>query len=116
VYISTWSKKHIDRIIDIFIDIFMLEKYLEQKIVNKAKKLGFLSFKFASPKNKGVPDRIFIAKNGNLFFVEFKSNKGKLTELQKLQKARLETFKQSVYIVNNEKLGCDILESYCEIL
>lgn len=61
----------------------MLEKHLEKKITDKAKKLGFLSYKFVSPSQRGVPDRIFISKTGKVFFIEFKSPKRNITPLQK---------------------------------
>ena len=50
----------------------MLEKNLEAKIIKIAKKLGYLTYKFTSPSNKGVPDRIFISPYGHVFFMEFK--------------------------------------------
>ncbi len=90
----------------------MLEKDLEKKIVIKARKLGYLTYKFVSPSNRGVPDRIFISENGKLFFVEFKSKKGKLSELQKLKISELRSRKQSVFVVNDEELAMEILEKY----
>jgi hypothetical protein len=90
----------------------VLEKDLEKKIVIKARKLGYLTYKFVSPSNRGVPDRIFISENGKLFFVEFKSKKGKLSELQKLKISELRSRKQSVFVVNDEELAMEILEKY----
>lgn len=90
----------------------MLEKYLERKIVNKAKKLGYLTYKFVSPSNRGVPDRIFISENGKLFFMEFKSKKGKLSQLQILKISELVARKQSVFVVNDEELAMKILTEY----
>ena len=90
----------------------MLEKDLEKKIVIKARKLGYLTYKFVSPSNRGVPDRIFISENGKLFFVEFKSKKGKLSELQKLKISELRSRKQSVFVVNDEELAMKILTEY----
>ena len=90
----------------------MLEKDLERKIVIKAKKLGYLTYKFVSPSNRGVPDRIFISESDKLFFVEFKSKKGKLSELQKLKISELRARKQSVFVVNNEELAMEILIEY----
>jgi hypothetical protein len=114
----------------------MLEKDLEKKIVNKAKQLGFLSYKFVSPSQRGVPDRIFISKNGKVFFIEFKSPKRKITPVQKellnrwemvkkdVFKSKLKNLltslqidiildltanKADVFVVNNEKLGLEIL-------
>lgn len=90
----------------------MLEKDLEKKIVNKAKKLGYLTYKFVSPSNRGVPDRIFISENGKLFFMEFKSKKGKLNELQILKISELVAKKQSVFVINDEKEAIKILIEY----
>jgi len=90
----------------------VLEKDLERKIVIKAKKLGYLTYKFVSPSNRGVPDRIFISESDKLFFVEFKSKKGKLSELQKLKISELRARKQSVFVVNNEELAMEILIEY----
>ena len=114
----------------------MLEKDLEKKIITKAKQLGFLSYKFVSPSNRGVPDRIFISKTGKVFFIEFKSPKRKITPVQKeflnrwssvkkdelksklknlltslqIEKIlELTTNKADVFVVNNEKLGLEIL-------
>jgi hypothetical protein len=90
----------------------MLEKQLESKITKKAKELGFLTYKFVSPSNRGVPDRIFISMHGEIFFIEFKSKKGKLTELQEHHIYKLRTHKASVYVVNDLEFGLNILNSY----
>jgi hypothetical protein len=90
----------------------VLEKDLEKKIVIKAKKLGYLTYKFVSPSNRGVPDRIFISETGKLFFMEFKSKKGNLSQLQILKIAELVAKKQSVFVVNNEELAMEILTEY----
>lgn len=49
----------------------MKESTLEKKSVAIAKSHGWLSYKFTSPQNSGVPDRLFI-RNGKTIFVEFK--------------------------------------------
>ena len=63
----------------------MLEKEVEKFLVRQVKKLGGISFKFISPGNAGVPDRIVILPNGKVLFVELKTDKGKLTKLQEVQ-------------------------------
>lgn len=90
----------------------MLEKHLEKKITDKAKKLGFLSYKFVSPNQKGVPDRIFISKTGKVFFIEFKSTKGKLSKLQVKKILELTANKADVFVVNSEELGLEILTKF----
>ena len=63
----------------------MLEKEVEKYLVREIKKLGGVSFKFISPGNAGVPDRIVMLPNGRVVFVELKTDKGKLTKLQESQ-------------------------------
>lgn len=63
----------------------MLEKEVEKYLVREIKKLGGVSFKFISPGNAGVPDRIVIIPTGKVLFVELKTDKGKLTKLQESQ-------------------------------
>ena len=87
----------------------MLEKYLERKIVSKAKKLGYIADKYRSPSNRGVPDRIFISETGKLFFVEFKSKKGKLSKLQTKKISELTARKQSVFVIDDEETGMKLL-------
>lgn len=65
--------------------IKMLEKEVEKFLVRQVKKLGGISFKFISPGNAGVPDRIVILPSGKVLFVELKTDKGKLTKLQEVQ-------------------------------
>lgn len=65
--------------------IKMLEKEVEKFLVREVKKIGGISFKFISPGNAGVPDRIVILPNGRVVFVELKTDKGKLTKLQEVQ-------------------------------
>ncbi len=60
----------------------LTERQIEKAVRDAALKLGYLTYKFTSPSNCGVPDRIFINPHGYVFFIEFKSNIGKLTALQ----------------------------------
>lgn len=61
----------------------MLESTIERHLVNGIKKLGGLCFKFESPGNPGVPDRIIITPTGKVIFVELKSETGRLAKIQK---------------------------------
>jgi len=65
--------------------IKMIEKEVEKFLVREVKKIGGISFKFISPGNAGVPDRIVILPNGRVVFAELKTDKGKLTKLQEVQ-------------------------------
>jgi hypothetical protein len=59
----------------------MLEKQIEKKVVDYCRKRGFLCYKFSSPANRGVPDRIIIGK-GKVLFLELKRKGEMPTALQ----------------------------------
>lgn len=78
----------------------MLERNLEKRCVNYAKDKNWICVKQTAEHCRGVPDRLFI-KNGNIFFVEFKSIRGKMTELQAMFKKQLENNGVFVVVVSN---------------
>lgn len=83
----------------------MLENSIEKKFKEEVEKLGGKAFKFSSPGNNGVPDRIVIIKS-KCYFVELKRPGVKP---RKLQKAVMKTFNRlgfKVYVIDSiEKVG-----------
>ena len=67
----------------------MAEKDIERFLVNGVKKLGGVAYKFVSPGNAGVPDRLIVMPGGRVYFVELKADAGYATVLQKRQMDRL---------------------------
>jgi len=90
----------------------MKEKQIESKVVKKAKELGFLTYKFSSPSNRGVPDRIFISPHGEVFFIEFKSTKGKLSQLQKKVIKDIEQYHVNVFVIYGIDEGLILLNLF----
>lgn len=76
----------------------MTEKEIEKILVSEVKKLGGRAYKWVSPGNDGVPDRIVILPGEVPYFVELKTDKGRLTPLQKVQIERLEKMGQRVFV------------------
>lgn len=64
----------------------MLESKIEAWLNDQIKKLGGKSYKFISPGNPGVPDRIYLLPNGRIYFVELKRIIGKLSNVQVWQR------------------------------
>lgn len=58
-----------------------LERDIERYFIQKIKQLGGYSWKFSSPNNRGVCDRIVLI-DGRVMFVELKRDGGRLTSLQ----------------------------------
>ena len=81
----------------------MLEKELEKKFREKVKAAGGRAYKFVSPGNSGVPDRMVVLPDGNVGFVELKQQGKKPTRLQELQIARLEALGCIVRVLDREK-------------
>lgn len=77
----------------------MREKEIEKILVDTVKRLGGRAYKWVSPGNDGVPDRIVILPNQKPIFVELKTDTGKLTPLQKVQCKRLLDLGQRVEII-----------------
>lgn len=68
----------------------MREKDIEGRLREGIKKLGGLCYKFVSPGNRGVPDRIVLLPGGTVHFVELKTEVGRLSKIQRVQLKRLE--------------------------
>lgn len=91
----------------------MKELTIESKIVNYAKSKGWLVYKFTSPANRAVPDRIFI-RHSIVFFIEFKAPGKKPTKLQKKVHNDINYHQVPVFIIDNVKTGKDLIDSFRE--
>ena len=78
----------------------MLEKETERRMCELIKKRGGLTYKFTSPNNPGVPDRIVITPAGEVWFVELKQPAGRMAKLQKWQKSELEKRGANVRVIH----------------
>ena len=67
----------------------MYERDIEKAMGLVVKGKGGLFYKFVSPGHAGVPDRIVVTPGGVVWFVEVKTDIGKLTALQKNQVTKL---------------------------
>lgn len=77
----------------------MKESGLERILVDEVRKVGGRAYKWVSPGNIGVPDRIIFFPGGKAIFVELKTEAGQLRANQKIQIARLRTLGQQVRVV-----------------
>ena len=63
----------------------MREKDVEKILVDEVRRLGGRAYKWTSPGNAGVPDRIVIMPGRQPIFVELKADGGVLSALQQVQ-------------------------------
>lgn len=66
-----------------------MEKYIERYLRKEIEKLGGLCLKFVSPGNAGVPDRLVILPGGRVWFVEVKTDGGRVRPLQRWWQKKL---------------------------
>ena len=86
----------------------MRERDVEKILVSRVKNLGGRAYKWVSPGNAGVPDRIVILPGRPPVFVELKAETGTLTDLQRVQIKRLLDLGQDVVVVK----GMDGLKQF----
>ena len=89
----------------------MSEKEIEIYLVRKIKNKKGIAYKFTSPGNSGVPDRICMLPNGKLFFVELKSPGKKPRALQVNQIRKITNLGQRIYVVDSKEMVDRILEN-----
>jgi hypothetical protein len=84
------------------------ESYIEKKVTEAAKESGWLSFKWVSPSQRGVPDRLYF-KAGKLVIVEFKAPGKQPTPYQAAIHRRLLGVGFKVHVIDSVAAGVKLL-------
>lgn len=92
----------------------MRESSLEMLVGRYAKQRGCLYWKFTSPGNRGVPDRIIVAPNGNVLFMELKAKRGVVSPLQEHQCDQLRLRNANVCIVRDYGDAVEEIDLLCK--
>lgn len=82
----------------------MIEKLVEKKVCDYAKRHGWLVYKFTSPSHRGVPDRILLM-NGCAVFIEFKSYGRLTTKLQNATISKIRAANFRVLVIDDVETG-----------
>jgi len=85
---------------------------VERPVVAYAKKRGMLAVKLSFIGLRGAPDRMFIGKNGTLFFMEFKRAGGRVPAYQTRIHQLLQERGFNVHVVFTKKEGIEAVDSY----
>ena len=91
----------------------MLEKELEEKFKDAVRKAGGKAYKFTSPGNDGVPDRLVVLPGNHVGFVELKQTGKSPTKLQKKQIGNLAAMGCCVMVLDRAE---DISEVISKII
>ncbi|MYL41807.1 VRR-NUC domain-containing protein [Virgibacillus salexigens] len=81
----------------------MREKDIEEYLRKKVKAAGGKAYKFESPGNDGVPDRLVVFPGNNIYFVELKAPGKKPRPLQVKQMRDLENFDCRVGVFDSKE-------------
>jgi hypothetical protein len=81
----------------------MLEKDIEKYLTSKVKALKGKAYKWVSPGNAGVPDRIVMIPGGRIAFVELKAPGKKPSPLQLVQHKKLGGLGFNVYVLDSKE-------------
>lgn len=82
--------------------VYVREKDIESYLRDKVKELGGKAYKWVSPGNAGVPDRIVCLK-GRMIPVELKAPGKKPTELQMKKHQELNKLGITVYVIDSKE-------------
>ncbi len=90
---------------------WMRESELEEKFREMVKQAGGKAYKFVSPGNAGVPDRIVILPEGRICFVELKKKGETPRKLQEHRKRELETLGCMTAVVDDEESAASVIRA-----
>ena len=81
----------------------MREREIEEYLRLGVKRLGGTAFKFTSPGNAGVPDRLVVMPGNRIYFVELKRPGGKTSQLQDRQIGRFRDLGCKVFVIDRKE-------------
>lgn len=91
-------------------DRVMKESQIEARLVRLVRDRGGLCYKFVSPGNPGVPDRIVVTPTGRTVYVELKTPVGSLQKIQEWQIAEMRRRGADVRVLK----GLDAVKAFVE--
>ena len=88
----------------------MLERVIEAYLTKKIKELNGRAYKWNSPGNVGVPDRIVMLPEARLAFVELKATGKKPTAMQEVQHRRIRDLGFQVFVLDSKTAVDEFLQ------
>lgn len=92
-----------------------MEKDVEKMLVKGIENLKGKCYKWVSPNENGVPDRIILLPKGVIIFVELKDRYGRVSQVQKIQHRTIQSLGFQVYILNSKERVNEFL-AFCKEL
>jgi hypothetical protein len=95
-------------------DLKVLEKTIEQYLRNEIKAIGGKAYKFVSPGNDGVPDRLICLPGKIMVLVETKAPGKRSTPLQRKRQQEFADFGFPVFTDIDSTEKVDLVVAYCQ--
>lgn len=89
----------------------MRENVVEGYLRDRVKAMGGKAYKFVSPGNAGVPDRLVVLPGGRISFVELKAPGKVSTPLQKYRQKEIRNFGFEVLVIDSKQGVDDFINS-----
>ena len=81
----------------------MRERTIEQYLRLAVKAKGGLALKFTSPGMRGVPDRLVLAPDGRVYFIELKATGRQLSPMQVKMHETLKRLGHNTWVIDSVK-------------
>jgi hypothetical protein len=94
----------------------MRENIIESYLRERVKSIGGIAYKFVSPGNSGVPDRLVLLPGGRSIFVELKAPGKQPTELQAMQHKKIRALGFSVLIIDSKEKVDEFIKAHKEVV
>lgn len=88
------------------------ERDIEQYLTGRVKALGGRAYKFVSPGNAGVPDRLVLLPGARMVFVELKAPGRRPTQLQLVQQQRIAALGFDVRVIDSLQAVDELIQEY----
>ena len=92
---------------------YIREKDIEDYLRNRIREIGGKAYKWVSPGNSGVPDRLVFLPNGRIIPIELKAPGREPTQLQLKKHAELKSLGVEVYVIDTKEKVDGFIE-YCK--
>lgn len=90
----------------------MRENIIEAYLRDRVRALGGIAYKFISPGNSGVPDRLILLPGGRSIFVELKAPSKRPTAIQSLQHKKIRALGFTVMIIDSKEKVDELVRAY----
>lgn len=86
-----------------------MERDIERYLIKRVKQMGGKAYKWTSPGNVGVPDRIVLLPDGVILFVECKASGLKPRASQRKRISEIEALGWTVHVVDSKAAVDEVL-------